>query len=158
MKRLLLLSVFLFFFVKTNAQNGRWMYLLTNQGVTLMVDTLKNDTKQFDNYEAHDHVVLIWVKTVQKRSTKKGSFIESALVHYAVDTTTNQIEIKSGALYHNNTPIPSENYNYFTWEDVIPESGGDILIAYCRAVNNQPLMQKFILNASLHDRKAAPQK
>lgn len=154
MKRLMLLPAFLLFFLKTSAQDRKWMYLFSNQGLTMMVDTSTNDVNHFDTYETQTNVVLIWLKTVQKKSNKNGSFVESIYVHYAIDTTNKQMEIRSSALYHNDKLRNSYNGN-FLWQDVIPGSGGDILINFCRALNNQQLMKKFILNAYQHDHKAS---
>lgn len=158
MKQLLILSMLLFFFVKTNAQNSRWMYLSDDENITLMVDTLKSDNKQFDSYDTHLNVVLIWVKSINKKPTKKGSFIESDLVRFAVDTNTNQIAIKSASEYHNNTQIHSKNFDFLTWQDAVPETGGDKLVNYCRALNNQQLMSQFILNANLYISKSSTKK
>lgn len=158
MKWLIILPMLLLFFVKSNAQNGRWMYLFKNKGVTLMIDTLTNDIKQFDDYNGHEKVVLIWVKAVQTKSSKKGSFIESDLIRYAIDTSTNQMEVVSASIYHNNNQIHSKSFTYLAWQDVIPESGGDLLISFCRALHDQNLMQKIISNASLYDHKTSSTK
>ena len=153
MKQLLLLSILLFPFLKGNAQNGRWMYIVNMKGVTLMVDTLTNDIKQLDSYDGHNNVVLIWVKTIENKLNKKGSFIESTVSRFAMDTTLNQLEVTSGAIYHNNIPVQPKKNNYIPWQDIIPESESNILIIYCQALHNQQLMHKFILNAKSHDLK-----
>jgi len=158
MKRLLLLPVFLFLFSKANAQNNRWMYIGDKDGMTYMVDTLANDIKQLEEYDAHLNVVLIWMKTIEHKTNKKGSFIESSMVRVAVDTATNQIAIQSAAVYRNTTLIHQKNLNYTPWQDVVPETGGDVLINYCRALNNQQLMDRFISYAQSHDQKSSLKK
>jgi hypothetical protein len=157
MERLLPLLILLFFVVKTNAQNGRWMYLKDSKGVTLMVDTLTNDIKELETYNGHKNIVLIWIKTVENKVSNKGPYIESDLTRYAIDTTNKQAETVSAAEYINATPILSKDYGYLPWEDVAPGTGGDIFIGYCKALHNQQLMRRLILNARL-DRKASLKK
>ena len=132
------------------------MYLGDKDGKTYLVDTLTNDVKQFDNYDAHLNVVLIWIKTIENKTNKKGSYTESAMLRCAIDTTTNQLAVKSVAIYHNETLIESKNLDYTPWQDIIPESTGDIFTSYCRALHNQSLMDKFISNAELHNHKYSP--
>jgi hypothetical protein len=147
MNKFLFLVISLLAFNKVTAQNSRWMFLSTNAGVALSVDTLKDDIKQVNTDDGHNNVTTLWVKTVQNRKNKKGSYIESAIVHFVLDTVSNQIGTQSISVYHNSTSIQSQNFLYLNWQDVIPESGGEVLIKYCKALNNSALMEKFISNA-----------
>ncbi|HZY36511.1 MAG TPA: hypothetical protein VFE53_07680 [Mucilaginibacter sp.] len=154
MKRLLILPVLLLLFVKTNAQNGKWMYLADSRDITLMVDTLANDIRDTSNYHGRNHVLLIWTKSINK----KGGFVGYTTAQYAVDTTNKQMETLSIATYHADSLILLKPYDDLPWEDVIPESNNDVLILFCRALHNQQLMHIFILNAQSYDLKSPPDK
>ncbi|MCR8561604.1 hypothetical protein KXD93_28375 [Mucilaginibacter sp. BJC16-A38] len=155
MKRLFLLPVLLlFFFLRTNAQNSRWMYLSSDKDETLMIDTAKNDIKQFKTYEGHNNVVLIWIKGLKNKVDKEGSSIESSLMHIAIDTTTSELGSKSITLYRGDSVVQSQNYSIITWQDVLPGSNGEVFVEYCRALNRHDLMLKYILAAGLHDIEA----
>jgi hypothetical protein len=152
MKQLLLLPVLLFFFSKTNAQNGRWMYLSTSiDSTTQMVDTLRNDIKQLATYDGHSNVVLIWVKTTNAKSAKKE--FDWSITHVAIDTANNQMEIKSGTAYKNGNIIGSVNNDYPKWTDVVPESIGEQYIFYCRALHDKKLMMNLFMDSIVHDIK-----
>lgn len=154
MKSLLVLPIALFLFTKTNAQSAKWMYLSDSRGITLIVDTLKNDIEQPGTYNGRNNVVLIWAKAINKR----GGFVGSVVLHYAIDTTNKQIETLSVATYHADSLIQSKTYDHLPWEDVIPESNNAFLIIFCRALYNRQLMHLFILNAEWHNAKPTLQK
>jgi|GEM_PF-5977887 len=154
MKRLLIFPILLLLFVKTNAQNGKWMYLADSRDITLMVDTLSNDIRETSTYHGRNHVVLIWTKSINK----KGGFVSYITSRYAVDTTNKQMQTLSIATYHADSLIVSKSYDDLPWEGVIPESNNDVLILFCRVLHNQRLMHKFILNARSYDLKSPPDK
>jgi len=152
MKRLLLLHILLFLFVKANAQNNRWMYLSTGiDSTTQMVDTLANDIRQLATYDGHSNIVLIWVKTNYGKSSKTWSLFDSSISHVAIDTINNQMEVKSIAAYKNGNVVSSTNTDYPKWTDVIPETMGEAYIRYCQALHNKKLMANLWLNAYSHD-------
>jgi len=154
MKRLLFLPIFLLLFIKVDAQNGRWMYLATSiDSATQMIDTLSGDIKQLATYDGHNNIVFIWVKITAAKSAKKESPFDSSVVHIAIDTTTNQMQIKSVTAYKKGNIISSGGIEYPKWNDIIPESVGESYIKYCRALHDKKLMIDLIFNAYLHDPK-----
>jgi len=154
MKRLLILPVLLLLFEKTNAQNGKWMYLADSRDVTLMVDTLASHIRDTGTYHGRNHVVLIWAKAINK----KGDFVTSVTAQYAVDTTNKQMETLSIATYHADSLILLKPYDDLPWEDVIPRSNNAVLILFCLALHNQQLMHQFIVNGQSHDLNPPPKK
>jgi len=145
-------SLLLFFFVRTNAQDNRWMYLTTgNDSTTYMVDTLANDYKQLDSYDTHNNVVLIWIKSIPKKVIKDEVLNEWSIVHVAIDTTNNQIEVKSAIAYKDGSVVKNANSNYPNWVDIVPESIGDAEYSYCRALHNKKIMFNLVMKAYWHD-------
>jgi len=145
MKRLLLLSVVLLCFLKSNAQNFRYMYLATSaDSTTFLVDTVPNDNKQLVNYDGHNNVVLIWVKTVTKEASKQEKFT-GTLTHFAIDTANAQMAVTSIVSYVDGNITNSGN-NVPNWIDIPPGSVGETLVNYCRSLHNLNLKLNFMKN------------
>jgi hypothetical protein len=119
-----------------------------------MVDTSANNIQQLDTYHGRHGVVLIWTKAINK----KGGFVGSATLHYAVDTTNKQMQTLAIATYHADSLILSKNCSDLPWENVVPESNNAVLMVFCLALHNQQWMHKFILNAQSHDAIAIEKK
>jgi len=134
------------------------MFLSKSKDKTYLVDTSKNDIKQFTTYKGHNNVVLLWIKTLQNRVDKDGSFIEFAVMHIAIDTAMSEIGSKSIAVYRDDNVIQSQNFDVVTWEDVLPGSNGEAFVSFCRALHNHKLMLGYLLEAYLHDLEAPPNK
>lgn len=145
MKKWLTLAVLLLAFMKVNAQN-RWMYLTKSSDSTVyMVDTLGVDIKRTDFYDGHRNVILIWIKSSNKITEKNETWTR----RFAVDTTINQMEVKSYITYQGGKVVKTGTIDHPSWYDVVPESVGESFVEYCRALNDKKLMFKVIVRAAM---------
>lgn len=133
------LLLFLLIGCQLMAQDSRWMYLgATNNGAILLVDTLKDDRQQLKWYNGHDNVVIVWFNIYQKVKTKVTSYIQTRIMHAAIDTTNKQIEDIGYTEYKDNIVVKSNN-DHYEWEDVIPDSMGELYLKYAKSLNNTSL-------------------
>lgn len=151
MKCLLFLSILLLLFVKANTQSDRWMYVGVTDENTLTIDTVKDDVKQLRYYSGHSNVVLIWVKMESKKPNKERANNDYTVTRFAIDTTISQIKMMSSVSYQDKPPPQSKTFELSSWDDVIPGSAADIMLHYCRVLNNKRLMANFIVEGLLNN-------
>jgi len=150
--RFLLCLIFISFFaIKANAQNSRWMYLNESKGSGIfLVDTLSDDIKQLSQFDSHENVVIFWINIYKKVKTKNGSYIKKTLQKIAVDTTNKQYEIKASIEYKGDKMVNSNQTDYESWIDIIPDTIGESLIEFAKSLNNNYLSLTLYFDSNRH--------
>ncbi|WP_147425679.1 hypothetical protein [Mucilaginibacter gracilis] len=123
MKPLFILSLFISgALCHAQAQSSRWMLYSKSPGYTYKIDTLYSDIKQYNKYDDHYSVVILWCSTIKETHSKNIHHVSEYRYKMAIDTANLQYEIKSAIEYLDKEVVHSEVFDGINWQEIIPDT------------------------------------
>ena len=135
MKKLIFLILLMPIFAHAQLpQNDRWK-LLYEDTIAKTKTYVDSQTITFNDYfEIKKKVYLIWIRTYHDFSDGKYSQYDN--MHIAISMSSSQYELKSLVKFNNGNVTDSQQFDNFNWLDIVPESNAELVLNYCKKLNN----------------------
>lgn len=112
------------------SQSDRWSFIYEDKAAYTKSYIDTQTIEHLDDFETHKNVYSVWIKTVSDFSD--GIFHKENIVHMVIDMDAKQIGFKSAVSRKDGATVESKTLLFAKWDDIVPESNGEIILNYCK--------------------------